>query len=438
MSEIKVIHSDCLDAMRAMPNASVDAIVCDPPAGIAFMGKDWDKDKGGRDAWVAWMASVAREALRVIKPGGHALVWAIPRTSHWTGWAWEDGGWEPRDKIVHLFGSGFPKSLDVSKAIDKAAGFLKHEGKNFRSASEGVMALRPTIKPSKYVRPAPATDAAKQWQGWGTALKPAAEDWWLFRKPLQSTVAANVLTHGTGAINVDACRIGTTDALSLHGRKATSNGWDPRMSGAQEQGVGHGQHLGRWPANVALGCACEGEAHDEGCAVRMLDEQTGTLTSGTLKPDSYIDGNEKNASMFAGAGAYAHKGYQADNSGASRFFYTAKASRRERGEGNTHPTVKSIALMRWLVRLVTPNGGTVLDPFAGSGTTLIAAKAEGFDCIGIEREVEYVEIINRRLVEATPEWLREIEEECEGASAKDSPVSSVPTSLDDLFGFNDE
>jgi len=445
---VRVIHSDCLEAMRAMPDASVDAIVCDPPAGIAFMGKDWDRDKGGRDAWVAWMASIAREALRVIKPGGHALVWALPRTSHWTGWAWEDGGWEPRDKIVHLFGSGFPKSLDVSKAIDKSMGenlsrqlkftawmrstgisnatinaatnsamgphYLTDKSQpaiatadmfdllrphlpevpeeierlvaertgiewtaykqravvgSFRSSLGGTVAAG--LRDAEYIAAhrkkvvpltTSATDAARQWQGWGTALKPASEDWWVFRKPLQGTVAANVLAHGTGAINVDGCRIPHANESDLSKHKAMvkaiksrggsmDNSWknSSDLAGANDVNM-----AGRWPANVAL---------DEEAAA-MLDEQT------------------------------------SDSGGASRFFYQAKASRSERGEGNVHPTIKSIALMRWLVRLVTPPGGVVLDPFAGSGTTLLAARAEGFGAVGIEREAEYVAIIEARVAAA--------------------------------------
>jgi site-specific DNA-methyltransferase (adenine-specific) len=400
----KIVCGDCLDVMRDLPDACVDAIVCDPPAGIAFMGKEWDKDKGGRDAWVAWMTAIARECLRVVKPGGHALVWAIPRTSHWTGWAWENGGWEPRDKIVHLFGSGFPKSLDVSKAIDKAAGAEREVLGTY--VARGFSGTSPTedgrnqwaageVTDKVGTRTAPATDAAKQWQGWGTALKPAAEDWWLFRKPLVGTVAANVLAHGTGAINVDACRIGDF-------QNVTPSGVDRRNAKLHELGYRPGEYPtgaderapstppGRWPANVAL---------DEEAAA-MLDEQSGATkgtggnTSGknALGQDSGWNRHENRPTPIA-----RHN----DSGGASRFFYTAKASRAERtmrgAVDNKHPTVKPVSLMRWLVRLVTPPQGSVLDPFAGSGTTLLAAHLEGFDYLGIEREAEYVEIIRERL-----------------------------------------
>ena len=383
-------HADCLDAMREMPADSIDAIVTDPPAGIAFMGREWDKDKGGRDAWVKWMTEVARECLRVIKPGGHALVWAIPRTSHWTGWAWEDGGWEPRDKIVHLFGSGFPKSLSVSKALDKAAGVerevvgertfrgkaaqdWREKGGTFTAGASSSAGCTKTVGIT-----APATDAAKQWDGWGTALKPAAEDWWLFRKPLVGTVAANVLAHGTGAINVDACRIGT-------GEDKTSGGC-AGVSALHEGGITKRAPVdfskGRWPANVTI---------DEEAA-SMLDKQTGTLKSG-----GGIKGKRSHVNTYGNPTQDLITDWNGDSGGASRFFYTAKASRKERGEGNTHPTVKPLALMKWLVRLVCPPGGTVLDPFAGSGTTGIAALEEGFMFVGIEREAEYAEIARKRL-----------------------------------------
>jgi len=249
MKAPRIIHADCLDALRAMDACSVDAIVTDPPAGIAFMGKAWDKDKGGRTEWVAWMAEIARECLRVIKPGGHALVWALPRTSHWTGWAWEDAGWQPRDKVVHLYGSGFPKSLDVSKAIDKAAGAARevlesrHAAVGFDTKKEGGGGWSAGVVNVT----APATEAARQWQGWGSALKPAAEDWWLMRKPLDGTIAANVIKHGTGAINVDGCRVGT-DTITTHRPIAQSNS---KVLGKFGGGPTT-HHTGRWPANVTL------------------------------------------------------------------------------------------------------------------------------------------------------------------------------------------
>lgn len=178
-----VYHMDAITLLGAMPDASVDAIVTDPPAGIAFMNKDWDKDKGGRKEWITWMEGIASEALRVLKPGGHALVWAIPRTSHWTGMAWEDAGFEVRDKVYHTFGSGLPKGTDISKQIDKKAGAVR-----------GVVD-----------KDAPSTPEAQAWHGWNSALKPAVEEWWMFRKPLIGTLAVNTLAWGVGRGRA-ACR----------------------------------------------------------------------------------------------------------------------------------------------------------------------------------------------------------------------------------------
>jgi site-specific DNA-methyltransferase (adenine-specific) len=230
--EIKILHGDCIEVMRGMSDNSVDSIVTDPPAGISFMGKNWDKDKGGRLHWISWMAEVASECLRVIKPGGHALVWAIPRTSHWTGMAWDDAGWLPRDKIYHCFGSGFPKSLSVSKEIDRIAGAEREvigKGKSGSPNSHNNYNIKTDVDNGgyefggEYTYTAPATPEAKRWDGWGTAMKPAIEEWWLFRKPFKGTVAENVLEWGTGGINIDGCRVGwNPDDRIAYEKKARS------------------------------------------------------------------------------------------------------------------------------------------------------------------------------------------------------------------------
>lgn len=569
-------HGDCLEILKTIPDNSVDSLVTDPPAGISFMGKEWDSAKGGRKEWVEWMASVMRECLRVMKPGAHGLVWAIPRTSHWTATALEDAGFEVRDVITHLFGQGFPKSLDISKAIDKAAGAerkvvgtngtrpIQTSGRiNSEAAANGKFE-----REQNFIT-APATDAAKQWAGWGTALKPAVERWILVKKPFistaidreicysnaliggllcrlspakfaglvstlnpsaseggqsasaqwlvaafntlrltepseltamfksqaeasmflsiaslwsgtldalltsgstfttetetslttalrtlnsllsrttdantlqagtsvsgsnasagiaarslreieerlseihtlsalaiateravslvpsieglrrneyalqtgslsedfilvrkplsEKTVAANVLEWGTGGINIDGCRIGTDSTRRPLGRKMDAFG--ARGDEMRSLGKIGGADCGRFPANLVLSHSpyCTDDQCDIECAIERLNGQS-----------------------FGGDVP----------TGASRFFYCAKISTSERGQENNHPTVKPQKLMRYLCKLITPPNGIVLDPFMGSGSTGLAAKSEGFDFIGIEKELEYVEISKKRI-----------------------------------------
>lgn len=386
-----IANQDALAYLRTLPDSSVDALVTDPPAGIGFMGKEWDKDKGGRDHWVAWLAEIMREALRVLKPGAHGLVWALPRTSHWTATALEDAGFEVRDRVTHLFGTGFPKSLDVSKAIDKAAGAEREVIGKTRGGVEaggkyGCSALDEDQKWHNVT--APATEAARQWDGWGTALKPAAEDWWLVRKPLIGTVAANVQEWGTGAINVDGCRIGTTVETWPRSRSYAPGQIQPGGKGLTQK-TGD-IPAGRWPANVTL---------DEEAAA-VLDAQAGeSKSSGGAGPNSGKLGYHGGGSGNVGSSA----GGFGDSGGASRFFYVAKPSTAERsaglpaGDRSTHPTVKSIALMRWLVRLITPPGGTVLDCFVGSGTTGCACVLEGFRFVGCEQDSEFAALAEARI-----------------------------------------
>ncbi|ADO68714.1 DNA methyltransferase [Stigmatella aurantiaca] len=422
------------------PN-SIDAIVTDPPAGIGFMGREWDEDKGGRDEWIAWLSDVMRNAMHVLKPGGHALIWALPRTSHWTTTAVENAGFEIRDIVMHLFGTGFPKSFDVSKAIDSSLGATSLRQVIRPGAKSGAApdantygsGLNVGFQPRELTLP--ASEAARAWHGWGTALKPAAEHWILARKPLEGTVAANVQTWGTGGLNIDACRIGE-DVVGWGGggRGAGDSGtWNADACGLR--GGDARPAVGRWPANVTL---------DEHSA-ELLDAQSGVLTSGanparrgpTKARSTYKDTFAGQASCTPARGE--------NTGGASRFFYVAKPSKAERNTGcehlptritntelppgtkganspraganrsgaaqNHHPTVKSIALMRWLCRLITPPGGAVLDLFAGSGSTGVAALAEGFEFIGVERDPDYAAIACARIRHALGDTMNHLEEE---------------------------
>jgi site-specific DNA-methyltransferase (adenine-specific) len=409
---IRIITGDCLEAMGELDAASVDAIATDPPYGLGFMGRAWDAGVPGAPFWEA--------ALRVAKPGSHLVAFGGTRKFHRLACVIEDAGWELRDCLSWLYGSGFPKSHNIAIAIDKQAEAMDHRGKAIRMVTQAPEEQNDLEAPDPPPDHAPITDSAKAWKGWGTALKPAWEPIILARKPLTGTVAENVLEHGTGAVNVDGCRVGTgkdvpasVSSRGMQAKRASVYGTYGIETGSES---GHDPNVGRWPANLILGCACEGE-HDPGCAVAMVDEASG-------KGVSRRGGPRKSAGPGAGYGM-AHTGAEYDDAGgASRFFYTAKASRAEREAGlfgassvvndgretsidnpyqrgdtlrrNTHPTVKPIALMQWLVRLITPPGGTVLDPFCGSGSTLIAADREGLDAIGIEINPGYAAIARDR------------------------------------------
>ena len=378
---IELMHGDCLERLRELPDCSVDACVTDPPYGLSFMGKKWDYDVPTVDVW--------REVLRVLKPGGHLLAFAGTRTQHRMAVRIEDAGFEIRDMIAWVYGSGFPKSLDVSKAIDKAAGAEREVvgekvtgralgGSNWR---EGDAGGQETVSIT-----APATPDAQQWSGWGTALKPALEPITVARKPLGGTVAENVLRHGTGAINVDGCRVeagdGYTENAVTQGVNTARTSYDP----LQERRTFEPSASGRWPANLIH------DGSDE--VVGLFPAQAGAAAPVHRRNS---DKFRQSYGAFAGNIDEAGSTFHADSGSAARFFYCAKASKADREQGNGHPTVKPTELMRYLCRLVTPSGGVVLDPFMGSGSTGKAALLEGFGFIGIEREAEYLEIARGRI-----------------------------------------
>lgn len=407
-------HGDCLDVLRTMPDNSVDAVVTDPPYGLSFMGKRWDYDVPSEDVWA--------ECLRVLKPGGHLLAFAGTRTQHRMAVRIEDAGFEIRDMIAWVYGSGFPKSMDVSKAIDKAAGVEREiVGQSHYAANR--TALKPPIGTFERTNDdrlitAPATDAAKHWHGWGTALKPALEPITVARKPLIGTVAENVLTWGTGGVNVDGCRVGSGGVTESSARAGKGAGYEAHNKEGRKYGDGLGgviaeaHPLGRWPANLI---------HDGSEEVVGLFPETKS-GAGARRP------NGAHSDVTYNGGWSPHDyAREADSGSAARFFYCAKASKRDRDEGcegmeaktaggmqerndgslgsitlsrNHHPTVKPTDLMRYLCRLVTPPGGTVLDPFMGSGSTGKAAIIEDFNFIGIEREAEYLDIARARIEHA--------------------------------------
>lgn len=365
-----LLLGDCLEQLSVLPDASVDAVVTDPPYGLSFMGKRWDYDVPAVEIWA--------ECLRVLKPGGHLLAFAGTRTQHRMAIRIEDAGFEIRDMIAWAYGSGFPKSLDVSKAIDKAAGaerevIGRHETGRRATPKQDVRGgalragdQRKTIDLSAIT--APATDDARKWEGWGTALKPALEPITIARKPLIGTVAENVQQYGTGALNIDDCRV----------EAERPTGWGGGGSALYEGGLSRDGGdarpvVGRWPANLIH------------------------------------DGSAEAAEVFGEA---------------ARFFYCAKAGKNDRNEGcdnlplqaaggmsgrrngsmgsitynnNMHPTVKPTDLMAYLCRLVTPPGGVVLDPFMGSGSTGKACAREDFFFVGIERDPEYFKIAKARI-----------------------------------------
>jgi len=422
----QILLGDCRDRLKELPDNSIDSIVTDPPYELGFMGKSWDA------SGVAYDVTVWQECLRVLKPGGHLLSFGGSRTYHRMACAIEDAGFQIRDQIMWVYGSGFPKSLNISKAIDKAAGAEREvTGLGHAGTGLGIMDKSSTIG-GDFPITAPATAEAKEWDGWGTALKPAHEPIVLARKPLDGTVANNVLTHGVGGINIDGCRVATDDKWEATGKQsAPSQTLQGGVDGSLNVSISSTHLLGRFPANFI---------HDGSDEILELFPIAGSFTgkperkNGTVSQHSWMgQGNQSNSKKSV-----------IDNSrgSAARFFYCAKASKKDRNEGlygfeekqttggggltaeikedgsyetasaggkfgsvkakqtNHHPTVKPTDLMRYLCRLITPPNGTVLDPFTGSGSTGKAAVLEGFSFIGVEQSEEYIAIAEARIQSA--------------------------------------
>lgn len=447
----KTYIGDSLEILKTISSNSVDSLVTDPPAGIGLLGLDWDKNKGGRDHWIAWMTEIMSECHRVLKPGAHGFVWAIPRTSHWTGMALENAGFNIKDVVTHIFGSGFPKSVAIDKAIDRSKYtntdelFKITEWIRNRRDEQGLTnkdldqiaevkggACHWTAKPpygqphvptlerwekllkilgpapdwiSKLIKPAyalgdnwyereligeykknaggiggvefkssdhsitlPTNEKSKIWLGWGTALKPASEHWILIQKPIsEHNLAANVLKHGVGGINIDESRIWVKNKIPSTSNldfKAGGFIWEAHT---RSKSSTYHQHInGRFPSNLIIT-----RSNDENCPTKTINDQSE---------------REKDVSEY-------FKTFKPE----TPYFYCKKPEKSERGDFNHHPTVKPLRLMRYLCKMLTPKDGCVLDPFMGSGTTGVAALFEKYKFIGIEQNENYFEIANKRL-----------------------------------------
>ena len=379
----RVFLGACREVLKHLPDNSVDSVVTDPPYELGFMGKKWDS------SGIAYDVTVWQECWRVLKPGGHILAFGGSRTWHRLAVAVEDAGFELRDSIAWLYGSGFPKSLDVSKAIDKRAGAEREvlRQKSYEMTDGGgysgnLNTNKPRSLSSEIT--APSTPEAKAWEGWGTALKPAFEPVVVGRKPLVGTVAENVLEWGVGGLNIDGSRIATTDNLETYSSQKVM---DNQVYG-KGLGVSSGRSAelqGRWPANVILDEVTAG----------LLDEQSGENPSRFFyqAKASKRDRNEGLEELQATSA-----GDMVDREEGSAGMNSPRAGAgRTSGAKNFHPTVKPTQLMRYLIKLVTPPGGTVLDPFTGSGSTGKAALLDGYQFVGAELTEEYLPIIEGRL-----------------------------------------
>ena len=420
--ETKIINDDCRTALAALPDNSVDSIVTDPPYELGFMGKSWDS------TGIAYDVTVWQECLRVLKPGGHLLAFGGSRTYHRLAVAIEDAGFQIRDQIMWVYGSGFPKSLNISKAIDKTENRETWENNAYgggNSKCEECGKWMISGSPCKCPKPVVEykTAEAKEWEGWGTALKPAHEPIVMARKPLEGTVANNVLAHGTGGINIDASRVETSDNFdNVKDRTDMTGKLTIHHEGGNLEALHKLKTLGRFPANFI---------HDGSDEVLQLFPIAGNKWKRNYGVEDY-NGKQYDGGSFGGGGYNGQNTY-ADSGSAARFFYCAKANKKDRNEGldgfeakrdadrikddgaggdnprnrsntsklNHHPTVKPTDLMRYLCRLVTSPNGIVLDPFTGSGSTGKAAVLEGFSFIGIEQSAEYVEIAKARIGWAT-------------------------------------
>lgn len=395
-NNITLYHGDLREVLPEIAENMIDHVATDPPYGLGFLENAWDHAVPGPDYWQA--------IARVCKPGSMMLAFGGTRTWHRLACAIEDAGWDVRDTLMWLHGQGFPKAADVGKLIDKAAGATRdstgprvYAGGHIQNHGGDKQGYHKWNGEGIQCDTAPATDLAKRWTGFAAALKPAWEPIVLAMKPMESTIAHNAETWGVAGMHIDACRIGENpgykynadrNGTTFHGKQ----GERIKQTAAKKGSQFIESTKGRWPANLLL---------DEEAAA-LLDEQTGTLKSGLMKAGQQRNRTKDGGGYHGGFPDTASAtGTYGDSGGASRFFYCSKATKKDRGEGNDHPTVKPLALMNWLLTLLsTPTGGVILDPFAGSGTTLLAALRLGRPCIGVELDEHNCEIIARRLENA--------------------------------------
>jgi DNA modification methylase len=410
------------EVLKLLSSNSIDSIATDPPAGVGLQGIEWDEDKGGRDQWISWLTNIMSECHRVLKPGAHGFVWALPRTSHWTAMALENAGFKVRDVVTHIFGSGFPKNLDLEKAITKtkhldmdliyrATTWMKERRNqlgltnaqldliagikggacHWTATSDRTQPAIPTLERwqrlEKFFGPPPDwmvpliqpahskgenSYVAQNWKGWGTALKPASEHWILIQKPVTATsTAANVLKYGTGAINIDASRIPVHSNIAQAKMLSFAGGrflWE--KSSKPRTKIYKPHPKGRHPANLILTQSKDAPS----CPVQILNQESPTA---------------RNVSEY-------FKTLNLEKP----FVYAKKPDSFDKGNENTHPTVKPLNLMQYLIQMITPPNGVVLDPFMGSGTTGVACIKDDFQFIGIEKSEAYFEIAQARLDEA--------------------------------------
>lgn len=450
--DICLYNADALDVLRGLESSSIDALITDPPAGIDFMGLDWDKNKGGRDNWVRWITEIFTEAYRVLKPGAHCIVWSIPRTTHWAMWAVENSGFDIRDVIIHVFRSGIPKGRNIARAIDEASnkiGTYEYKGdlvksKKYAHIMQKTHILKDRREPNPMIYKA-NTELAKSWQGWNTSLKPAYENWILARKPIkEKTVDKNCVQYGVGAINIDKCRVPIV-AKNETDKRATGEGKNYSKCNVKSNyfsfDIGDIKHhftpeLGRYPSNLLCsdkaldtGAVIKGgisnkkssgtnkvygeikkvnnnkdiETNDTGGESRYFDLDLWFAKNGILQYPKPQKSEKENGlyeleSKWVGYGNQFKAVLKRDEDPSEIKNKSAKTINKTK---NLHPTVKSIKLMQYLIKLVTREGQVVLDCFMGSGTTGVASKLTNRKFVGIELEDYYFKTAYLRIKNET-------------------------------------